>query len=300
MLFKFSVSFWELIVLSNFLIKNISAISLFLKCFSLCKISGADQSNLYSIDSFCSNSVNRRSDNIMKNYRYKLLNLEIKDLNFNFNYLRAINVPERVLELLSLGDNFGLPLQQSHKKNRISIALETVKNLEANHRHISNELIETTRISIANSLERFLCKNKHINHVDRYILGGFSLCKEFLRNNDDIFVTKADKGHITVVMDKKDYLEKMEYILNDQSTINLLIKSWRDNGLIDETTYKYLNTTNGNLPRCYGLPKIHKTGFPLRIIYIHDILLNSNLQPRSHVKDGWSFAVDMINILMTK
>ncbi|KAL6419712.1 hypothetical protein ACFW04_013676 [Cataglyphis niger] len=93
-------------------------------------------------------------------------------------------------------------------------------------------------------------------------------------------------------MDKKDYLEKMEYILNDQSTykklnkdptrqfackINLLIKSWRD--------------------------MIHKTGFPLCIIisslssplyniskYIHDILLNSNLQPRSHVKDGWSFA----------
>ncbi|KAL6433470.1 hypothetical protein ACFW04_006535 [Cataglyphis niger] len=122
-------------------------------------------------------------------------------------------------------------------------------------------------------------------------------------------------------MDKKDYLEKMEYILNDQSTykklnkdstrqltsrINLLIKSWRDNGLIDETTYKYLNTTNGNLPRCYGLPKIHKTGFSLRIIvsslssplyniskYIHDISLNSNLQPRSHVKDDWSFAIDI-------
>ncbi|KAL6421230.1 hypothetical protein ACFW04_013653 [Cataglyphis niger] len=61
---------------------------------------------------------------------------------------------------------------------------------------------------------------------------------------------------------------------------------------------------NGNLPRCYGLPKIHKTDFPLRIIvsslnsplyniskYIHDILHNSNLQPKSHIKDGWLFAL---------
>ncbi|XP_029664892.1 uncharacterized protein LOC115236523 [Formica exsecta] len=231
------------------------------------------------------------------------------------------NIPERVFELLSLGDNFGLPLHQSHKKDRINIVLETVKNSETNYRHIPYELIETTRISVANSLERFLCRSKHINLSDRYILKGFSLCKEFLRNNDDIFVTRADKGQVTVVMDKKDYLEKMESILNDQSTykkvnkdpirqltnkINLLVKSWHNNGLIDVSTYKYLNITNGNLPRCYGLPKIHKTGFPLRIIvsslnsplynvskFIHDILHNSNLQPKSHIKDGWSFAAVM-------
>lgn len=45
------------------------------------------------------------------------------------------NIPERVSELLSLGDNFGLPLHQSHKKDRIGIVLETVKNLGTNHRH---------------------------------------------------------------------------------------------------------------------------------------------------------------------
>lgn len=75
------------------------------------------------------------------------------------------------------------------------------------------------------------------------------------------------------------------------------------NALINETTYKKLNSTNGNLPRCYGLPKIHKTGFPLRIIvsslgsplynvaqYIHDILRISILEPKSNIKDGWTFA----------
>ncbi|KAL6420386.1 hypothetical protein ACFW04_014513 [Cataglyphis niger] len=127
--------------------------------------------------------------------------------NTVFNSFDNIDNLRWLVNISLLGDSFGLPLQQSHKKDRISIILETVKNLEANHHHIQ------------------------------------------------IF-----KHH------------KRE------------------------------------LPRCYGLPKIYKTGFPLRhsIIvsslssplyniskYIHDILHNSNLQPKSHIKDGWSFAADM-------
>ncbi|XP_025265609.1 uncharacterized protein LOC112638326 [Camponotus floridanus] len=94
-------------------------------------------------------------------------------------------------------------------------------------------------------------------------------------------VTRADKGQITVVMDKKDYFDKMDLLLGDQTTykelnkdplkkltnkINELVKLWRKNNLINDLTYKNLNCTNGNLPRCYGLPKIHKDGFPLIII----------------------------------
>ncbi|XP_071582050.1 uncharacterized protein [Temnothorax nylanderi] len=82
-------------------------------------------------------------------------------------------------------------------------------------------------------------------------------------------------------MDRKEFLEKMTELLNDQSTykklkkdpikqisskLNELVKSWRDGGIIEDKDYWRLNCTNGNLLRCYGLPKIHKNGFPLRII----------------------------------
>lgn len=124
-------------------------------------------------------------------------------------------------------------------------------------------------------------------------------------------------------MDLNDYNAKMNTVLNDQSTysklkkdpikklsakMSSLVKSWRDNDLIDDATYKRLNTTNGNLPRCYGLPKIHKTNFPLRIIvsslgspvynvarYLHDILERSVKKPTSHIKDGWTFANNIKN-----
>lgn len=40
-----------------------------------------------------------------------------------------------------------------------------------------------------------------------------------------------------------------------------MVKSWRDNDIISNFVYKKLNCTNGNLPRCYKQPKIHKKEF---------------------------------------
>ncbi|XP_071628256.1 uncharacterized protein [Temnothorax longispinosus] len=73
-------------------------------------------------------------------------------------------------------------------------------------------------------------------------------------------------------------------------------------GIINEQVFRHLNCTNGNLPRSYGLPKIHKIGSPLRIIVstlgsplyniasrLQNILEKSVPKPESYVKDGWSF-----------
>ncbi|XP_071647563.1 uncharacterized protein [Temnothorax longispinosus] len=94
-----------------------------------------------------------------------------------------------------------------------------------------------------------------------------------------ILVTKADKGQVTVILDKNAY------------------------GIISDGMYRILNCTNGNLPRAYGLPKVHKAGFPLRIIVsalgsplynvaslLQKTLHSSIPEPKSHIKDSWSFA----------
>jgi len=75
-----------------------------------------------------------------------------------------------------------------------------------------------------------------------------------------------------------------------------------DLGIIDLSIYKTLNCTNGNLPRCYELPKIHKVDSPLRIIvstlrsplyyvsrFLHEILVLPINKPKSSVKNGWSY-----------
>lgn len=101
---------------------------------------------------------------------------------------------------------------------------------------------------------------------------------------------------------KKDPINKIT------SKVHEMIKSWRESDIITESTYKHLNCTNGNLPRCYGQPKVHKTNFPLRIIvstvgsplynlscFLHDILQASIPKPNSYIKDSWSFVRAVTN-----
>lgn len=109
-----------------------------------------------------------------------------------------------------------------------------------------------------------------------------SLTKKFLRKHPDILFIRADKGNVTVVMNKKDYMTKMEKLLSDKNTYKIdkkdprknitcelrtILKRWSKK-YIDPTIKKKIYTSDGVLPRAYGLPKIHKEGHPLRIIVL--------------------------------
>ncbi|XP_071578645.1 uncharacterized protein [Temnothorax nylanderi] len=104
--------------------------------------------------------------------------------------------------------------------------------------------------------------------------------------------------------DQTTYKKLMKDPINKITTkINELVKAWHDNGIVSDQMYRRLNCTNGNLPRAYGLPKVHKAGFPLRVIVstlgspLYDVasLLQNTLhssipKPKSHIKDSWAFA----------
>jgi len=227
-------------------------------------------------------------------------------------------IPEHVIKIVGLGDRFGVPINFNDSKDRLDIALDVIKNFEASSFKFPERLVDKVRSMVVNSLRCNLYSNKHLNYFDTHIHNEFVKCKKFLKNNQDIFVTKADKGQVTVIMDRAIYNDQMFRILDDADTYKSLknnplrkittkcdnlLKAWRDSGIIDDKTYKSLKCTNGNLPRCYGLPKIHKPGHPLRIVvssvgsplydiakFLHGILSGSIKKPHSHVKDGWSFA----------
>ncbi|XP_026829627.1 uncharacterized protein LOC113562963 [Ooceraea biroi] len=227
------------------------------------------------------------------------------------------DIPDNVLHFLSLGDKFDLPLDQSVERDRRLFNLEVIKNFESNCYKVDQKILQDTRNRIAWSLNRFTRNTCHLKFIDRHILKEFYKCKKFLSDNNDVFVTRADKRQVTVVISKQEYIGQITELLNDQTTykelkrnplkriatrLNNLVKSWRDNDIISEATYNLLNCTSGNTPRCYGLPKIHKQGNPLRIIvstigsplygvvtFLHDILKRKIPQPKSYVKDSWSF-----------
>lgn len=96
-----------------------------------------------------------------------------------------------------------------------------------------------------------------------------------LWNNDNIVVLKADKGGVVVILDKLDYICKMNEHLSCGSYKNLstnpISKIMREvqkaisHSNLNEKLKKRLNPYE-TIPRIYGLPKIHKEGVPLRPI----------------------------------
>ena len=108
--------------------------------------------------------------------------------------------------------------------------------------------------------------------------------KEVLENpkkDNTIVLCKPDKTKGVTILNKSDYIGKMEDILNDDKTFKkvpfddnignlqkfqqFLYRS-KKNGCLDDDVYQSLRPTAASTPTLYGLPKLHKTGIPLRPI----------------------------------
>ena len=107
-----------------------------------------------------------------------------------------------------------------------------------------------------------------------------ALCE--LKKNDNIVILKPDKGTGTVILNKTDYISKLNVILSD--TTKFIPDRQPDNvmlvekqitrelqflllhGFITETDFAILKPVGCHTPEMYGLPKIHKPNVPIRPI----------------------------------
>ena len=102
-----------------------------------------------------------------------------------------------------------------------------------------------------------------------------------LKKDDSIFISKADKGNCTVILNKTDYDDKMLSLLSDTSTytivknnpvkkterlMNSKLLSLKRGGKFEDPVYYRIRSTDATIPRIYGLVKIHKDDLPLRPI----------------------------------
>jgi len=211
-----------------------------------------------------------------------------------------VEFPPEVQKLLQLGDRFGLPLFEHHKNRNI---ISLIKNVENNIHNL--KLSEEIDINIRNSAVSCINRVNNISpsYDDRILFSMYNSTKLFLKKHPEILVTRADKGNVTVALNHKEYVSKMEDLLSDRTTYEVInqdplkkitnslvsiISGWKQKEYIDVRTYKMIYCGDGNLPRAYGLPKIHKHNCPLRIIvstinspvgtlatFLKDILQNS-------------------------
>ena len=147
-----------------------------------------------------------------------------------------------------------------------------------------------------------------------------------LSKNENLIITKPDKGNGVVVLDKCSYIGKMETILSDntkfkpvmtdpfsfllthEDKVNRILRKLKSKNTIDETTFQSMYCSGSKPGIMYGLPKIHKDGCPMRPIlsaigtYNYSIAkhLVPILEPISiseyTVKDSFSFAKELSDL----
>ncbi|BHF64099.1 hypothetical protein SprV_0200709800 [Sparganum proliferum] len=102
-----------------------------------------------------------------------------------------------------------------------------------------------------------------------------------LKADKSIVILPADKGRSTVVLNKEDYVNKVEALLGDRtayfpcegdmtktlmSKINKDLASLRKSKAITQLDWQRMKPKDSAIARFYGLPKVHKPGTPLRPI----------------------------------
>ena len=104
-----------------------------------------------------------------------------------------------------------------------------------------------------------------------------------LSRNNDVVITRSDKGGGVVILNKEDYINKMLAILNDHKKFRvdanqvdsskillkdlkaILNKTTKEDG-IDQNIIRNIVPQGYIIPRLYGLPKLHKRDIPCRPI----------------------------------
>ena len=131
-------------------------------------------------------------------------------------------------------------------------------------------------------INRILKQQQQQHHNNKCNLNP-SQCRALtqLKQDNSRVVLTADKGVAMVIMDQEDYTNKTLTLLQDTNTYKVLpkdptsqlknklislLKDIKHTGGLSTNKYKQFYPTNAVPPKFYGLPKIHKTGTPLRPI----------------------------------
>ena len=188
--------------------------------------------------------------------------------------LSSTNVPTDILDFLSLGPKFALPVDGNSLD--VKRFLMQIENTLTRCPDIDTNVV---RAQVTNIVTNF---SKNISSPrDTWLANMLSRSRWFLKSNPDLLITRADKGAVTVLLDKDEYLDKATELLNDvnsykrintnpltttQSKLNKLLKNLNTEKHINDEELKRLTIRNSTLCKAYFLPKIHKNGTPLRPI----------------------------------
>lgn len=283
-----------------------------------------DYSKFYEMEK---KSDGKIKNNIREKHKKKfnsLIDHQKRELNIRYNDNWFVNktqttIPEDIQWLLSHGKKFALPYKKEEFPllKYIADGEECIKTLN------DREVQENARNKFTGILMNY--NNKHsLSNREKYTVRTVERTQQFLKTNKNVIILSADKGNVTVAMDKKEYETKMEDIINDIMSYRRLGKDptntlqKKNNELVDElysiraineTEKRKMKTDTAIAPRIYGLPKIHKENYPLRPIcssinapsshlckYVTNILKKITEDSKYNIKNSGQFKEKLNNI----
>ena len=213
-------------------------------------------------------------------------------LNCEFEKLDAdkvvYNLSSRVLtneekEALSFGLKFALPPQQLKFSSYFLSFEKLLRGLKDfsiyGDDHSATSFISNFKhlaLSYFYSFDYFKCTDTGLSKHIRVLKN--------LSKNKELLVLRPDKGNGIVLLDRNQYINKMNEIISDtnkfkpvrgdclkavfklEDKLNRFLKTLSEKSLISNTQLKDLDASGSQPGILYGLPKVHKTGCPLRPI----------------------------------
>ncbi|KYN43063.1 hypothetical protein ALC56_02502, partial [Trachymyrmex septentrionalis] len=230
-----------------------------------------------------------RIDRSRYNKRYK----EISTENKVPNYLRVENMEwkrEKENEIRAY-------LKDKRTYNKDLIVFEFIKNWENSVRKLQIPFQKAFRNSGAHIINLFSFSYSYFNkQVNNILIKLKNKMRQFLKNNQNLIITKADKGNMSVALNKDMYIKKMNKMLNDE---NIYVTILKDSTKKMISSLKSLITKNSDammaLPYAYGLPKVYKVDCPLRIITsLSSVLTDLMMQDlKSEVLSAFDFHIPL-------
>ena len=173
---------------------------------------------------------------------------------------------EAQTRLLAHGPNFSIIPKNLPKE-------EYVASIEHACQKLQEGEVQELRVEIKNLLKNTKDTKSNITKKE------FKAIKELKQDKKRIILT-VDKGVALVVLNKEDYVEKAEHLLNQKTYKKIkedptsrqkaklirILKKIKAEGGISEEKYKKMHPTEAGCPKFYGVPKIHKHDIPLRPI----------------------------------
>ena len=170
--------------------------------------------------------------------------------------------------------SYGLKHSVTPKRIPTEAIVSSVEAILSRQRELSESAKDNIRSRIASTIQSASLPDSNLTKDERQAL-------KRLKTDENIVILPADKGRVTVVMDKTDYYDKMDALVNDKQTYQVLkrdptpalqrklnskLLDLKKTDAIDIQRYNRLRCRVPQPPKLYGLPKLHKPNIPMRPI----------------------------------